>query len=555
MTVFNLLTFPNVCRACLQSVHPDQTIPVDTYRPLLEATVATFLQDISFEMPADLLPFIPDAVCIACLEVMEFFSKYRRKIKHLHEFLSALVRVKLGDEQPLRELFESRTEHLDVLFRDLDLCNITGAGVEDLLDEYDQYAIASMDTAAATQEAEEPMEEQYLIYCSEEESEATQSEPDEWSHRSKGLKIELDTGTAQNDSEVQKLTALADSGTGKQQKAPDSQADKSSSLLRKQFHCEQCPYKTIFTVAYTIHTKKHEQNEGRHGFVCNNPYCLQLFDTAQELKLHKKANPHKQYECEICGAELKHRISLEVHLERHVGITHFQCTYCTSSFHTKTEMQNHIAAIHISEDRAECEQCGAVFTSNKLLKQHIESHNTARNYQCVECKRSFKTQHQLNRHFKVHSDVRYQCEHCEVSYTRRDKLRMHVEKAHKIQTYFVCDICLRSFDNDEALQQHLQRHKFPNNLECGTCLLVSLTEESFAKHTCITYQENYICCGHDFKHHTVYNKHMMRHGIKVNARVKPNARGVLVGQERASKTTEEARSCAFVLPDQPENET
>uniref|UniRef100_A0A182SUG8 C2H2-type domain-containing protein n=1 Tax=Anopheles maculatus TaxID=74869 RepID=A0A182SUG8_9DIPT len=322
---------------------------------------------------------------------------------------------------------------------------------------------------------------------------------------------------------------------------------------RKQFQCEKCPYKTIFTVAYTIHTKKHEQNEGKYGFACNNPYCLQLFDTAQELKLHKRANPHKQYECDICGAELKHRISLEVHLERHVGITHFQCTYCTSSFHTKTEMQNHIAAIHISEDRAECEQCGSVFTSNKLLKQHIESHNTARNYECVECKRAFKTQHHLNRHFKVHSDVRFQCEHCDVSYTRRDKLRMHVEKAHKIQTYFVCDICVRSFDSDEALQQHLSRHKFPNNLECGICLVVCLTEESFNKHTCITYQDNYVCCGHDFKHHTVYNKHMMRHGIKTNARVRPKT-DVLLGEERASKNAKEDRSHAFVLSGQSEKQ-
>uniref|UniRef100_A0A182RMI0 C2H2-type domain-containing protein n=1 Tax=Anopheles funestus TaxID=62324 RepID=A0A182RMI0_ANOFN len=547
MTIFNLLTFPNVCRACLQSIHPDQMMALDTHRPLLEGTISTFLQDISFKLPAATSQFLPTSVCIACLEVMEFFSKYRRKINHLHEFLAALVQVKLGDERPLRDLFESKTDQLEMLFRDLDLCNKIDVGVNDLLAEYDQYVIASMEIMTGL-EQDEPMEKELLVYGSEEENELTHSTTAEQNH----LKIEFES-VEQNDSEGEEFTTMDDDNEEKHAVSKDRSDEKLNSK-RQQFHCEKCPYKTMFTVAHTIHVKKHEQNEGKVGYVCNNSYCLQMFDTPEELKQHKKSNPHKEYVCEICGNVLKHRISLEVHLERHVGITHFQCTYCSSSFHTKTELQNHIAAIHISEDRAECQTCGAVFTSNKLLKQHTDSHVTERNFHCVECKRSFKTQHHLNRHFKaVHTDVRFQCEHCEASYSRRDKLRMHVEKAHQIQTYFVCDICLRSFDNDEALQQHLSRHKYPQHLECGICLIVCLTEKDFKKHSCITYQDNYVCCGHDFKHHTVYNKHMMRHGIKVNARVRPKT-NILIGQERALRTAAESRSTKYYLPS-VENET
>ncbi|XP_052896597.1 zinc finger protein 25-like [Anopheles moucheti] len=534
MTVFNLLTFPNVCRACLQSVHPDQMVTLDTHRPLLEETISTFLQDISFKLPAAVIPFLPTSVCIACLEVMEFFSKYRRKINHLHEFLVALVGVKLGDERPLRDLFESKTEQLEMLFRDLDLCNKIDVGVNDLLAEYNQYVIGAMEVSSE-HEPDESLEQEFSVYDTEVTSEAAKSEP----VRAKRLKIEFESAE-HNDIEGETVS------DENEEASKDTSGQKVKSQ-RKQFQCDQCSYKTMFTIAHTIHMNKHKQNEGKVGYICSNPYCLQLFDTAKELSQHKMSNPHNVYVCEICGNLLKHRISLEVHLERHGGITHFQCKYCTSSFHTKTELQNHIAAMHISDDRAECQICGAVFTSNKLLKQHTNSHVTERNYHCLNCKRSFKTQHHLNRHSKaVHSDVRYECEHCDVSYSRRDKLRMHVEKAHKIQTYFVCDICLRSFNNDEALQEHSTHHKHPQHLECGICLVVCLTEKDFNRHTCITYQDNYICCGHDFKHHLVYNRHMMRHGIKVNARVRPKS-NTLIGIERAQRTAAASRSSKYCL--------
>uniref|UniRef100_A0A182JPZ2 C2H2-type domain-containing protein n=1 Tax=Anopheles christyi TaxID=43041 RepID=A0A182JPZ2_9DIPT len=550
MTVFNLITFPNVCRACLQTVHPEQMMLLDTYRPLLDATIGTFLQDITFPLPENVLPYMPTSMCIACLEVMEFFSKYRRKMKHLHEFLVALARVKLGDEQLLRELFESRTEHLELLFRDLDLCNKTEAGVEDLLQEYGQYMIASMKLDSDFKEVpvtlDEPDTFKELIPLDEESpverfasdhNSAEESETKELITAKQSQKKKRRIIQTRKKSRLRIELELDNDATASDEN-DDGDENEKSNLNQQRYQCEICPYKSYHTVAFTMHVRKHELNEGKVGFVCNNPYCLRMFPTAEELDQHKRSNPHRQYPCVICGNVLKHRISLEVHMERHVGITRFECLYCSSSFHTRTELTNHIAAIHVSEDRAECDQCGAVFTSTKLLKQHQESHNLERNFHCGECGRSFKTQHHLNRHIKaVHTDdARFQCEHCDASYSRRDKLRMHVEKAHAIQTYFVCDICVRSFNTDQALQEHRYHHENPKTLECGTCLMVCLSQASFDRHTCITYQDNYICCGRDFKYHMLYNKHMMSHGIKVNARVKPNT-NLLLGQERAMRAS------------------
>uniref|UniRef100_A0A182PHG0 C2H2-type domain-containing protein n=1 Tax=Anopheles epiroticus TaxID=199890 RepID=A0A182PHG0_9DIPT len=536
-------------------------IALDEHRPLLDATIGTFLEDITFRVPDNVRSLLPSSVCVACLEVMEFFSKYRRKMKHLHEFLIALARVKLGDEMSLRELFENRTEHLELLFRDLGLCNTTEAGVEDLLQEYEQYMIASIkvdcEENAEMATCEEsiavleltPLDEVIPLEESEvlEETFATEEQFDSDYTPIEGIEAKETVPTTQRQKRKRKIIQTRQSSRMTVELELDTQDDNATVSdeqqkdddgvpCRERYQCEICPYKSYHTVAFTLHKKKHEQNIGKSGFVCNNPYCLRMFDTLDELLNHKSSNPHRRYTCEICGNVLKHRVSLEVHMERHVGFTHFQCPYCSSSFHTRTEVKNHLAAIHISEDRAECGECGAVFTSKKLLKQHLESHTEERNFHCKDCERSFKTQHHLNRHIRaVHTEVtRFHCEHCDVSYSRRDKLRMHVEKVHEIQTYFVCDICVRSFDTNEALQEHRHHHEHPQKLECGTCLIVCLTQESFDTHTCITYQDNYVCCGRDFKYHMLYNKHMMSHGIKVNARVKPNT-NLLIGQERAMR--------------------
>uniref|UniRef100_A0A182NM63 C2H2-type domain-containing protein n=1 Tax=Anopheles dirus TaxID=7168 RepID=A0A182NM63_9DIPT len=544
MTVFNLLTFPYVCRACLQSVHPDQMVAIDTHRPQLETTIGTFLQDISFQPPEEIQPFLPSEICITCLEVMEFFSKYRRKMRHLHEFLVALVRVKQGEETSLRQMFEQKTDQLELLFRDLDLCNRTDAGVDDLLDEYHQYTIASMTLDDEQDQPDEPQDDStdtlLLYYGTEEDTEEKESvllEERYVEHRTKKLKIELDAGAG---NEVKDGATSSTPAQHVKKRCEGSERSKFPQIKSecKRLQCDQCSYNTMYGVAYNIHKTKHKENEGKTGHTCSDPYCLQLFETAEELKAHKANNTHKIYLCELCGAKLKQRTALEVHLERHMGITHFQCRYCSSSFHTKTELYNHIAAMHISEDRAECEQCGAMFTSNKLLKQHLESHRTVRNFRCSQCDRLFKTQHQLKRHIvSVHHVVRFQCEHCDVSYSRRDKLRMHVERAHQIQTYFVCEICVRSFDTEDALREHRYHHEHPQQLECGTCLMVCLTQRGFDQHTCLSYQDDYVCCGRDFKYHMLYNKHMMmRHNIKVNARVKPKT-DLLLGQERALRKT------------------
>ncbi|KFB50776.1 AGAP005568-PA-like protein [Anopheles sinensis] len=560
---------------------------LDEQRPVFDGTIGKFLQEITIEVPDTVQPYLPSAICYACLGVLEMHYKYREKMGCLHRFLVALVHVKLGDESQMKQLFHTDLDQLEMLFRDLDICNTDIPRAEDLLEEYDQYAIASMhlegqpdkyeiidEDHTATVKEEECNESDtsvFVVLCNDETESAVSEQLPRDSDLEEDASFSADEQISGLEHEGNAIFSLENKTNGKNQHkeypsgvsesnessnekvgTDDSNGDKdelenlavkrrrNTRATRYQLNskielllCTECSYKTYYAVAFELHLNKHKANEGKTGHLCANPYCMKLFDTKEELKRHKIENTPHSYVCELCGTVLKHRASYDVHLERHVGITHFQCPYCSSTFFTHTETIAHVASMHLSEDREKCPQCGAMFKSRKLLNQHLESHATERNYHCKDCQASFKSQHQLNRHVKtVHQDVRFNCEHCDASYGRRDKLRMHMEKFHQIQSFFVCTICVRSLPTKEALQEHLDRHSNPKDLECGTCLLVCLTPEAFEKHICITYQDDYVCCGRDFKNHFHYNRHMASHGIKVNARVRPDTTVPIGGKAR-----------------------
>uniref|UniRef100_A0AAG5D9P8 C2H2-type domain-containing protein n=1 Tax=Anopheles atroparvus TaxID=41427 RepID=A0AAG5D9P8_ANOAO len=597
MSVFNLLTFPDVCRACLQPQHPDQMVPLDSHRPLLKGDIGTFLQEITFEIPEPVLPYLPTAVCYTCLEMIEFFFKYRKKMSLLHQFQVALGQVKCGDEASLKQLFSTQTEQLEMLFKDLGLSNIPNAQAEDLLGEYEQYMIAAM--PAHHPQADEFVEEiEIKTYDTDDTEEISETvscigdckeNPDAVSIEQSSENNVLEEDPIEEECSLiiepiatskipRKLRSVASfkkripqkrrklvhseqsesineiesDGDVEERQEPSAKERKPRSHLYgpdsvdQLRNCKLCSYKTYYTVVYELHLRKHEANEGKQGYICSHPYCLKLFGTKEELKKHREDNnPHK-YVCDVCGARLKHRPSFDAHMERHVGITHFQCSYCSSTFVTLSEVSAHLAAVHLTEDREKCQVCGALFTTKKHLNQHLQSHSTERNHQCSECAASFKSQHHLHRHVKtVHHVVRYNCEHCHMTYGRRDKLRLHLERVHLIQAYFVCHTCVRSFETEDALQEHLFHHANPKDLECGTCLMVCRSQESFETHLCITYQDNYVCCGRDFKNHLRYNRHMASHGVQINARVRPD-KNLLIGQARTKRDSR--RSAAKQYP-------
>ncbi|XP_053687089.1 zinc finger protein 37-like [Sabethes cyaneus] len=271
------------------------------------------------------------------------------------------------------------------------------------------------------------------------------------------------------------------------------------------------------------------------NYICKVENCQAgSFATRAEMVLHKK-DQHCGNICEICGESFTAPSGLKNHKKRHVGRS-YSCSYCDIILYTKTELNAHIQRRHVKSKEKSCFICGVHFADNRLLARHMEIHTNEKCFKCNLCGITLKCSNHRARHIaEVHLNIRYTCEHCQQSYGRKDKLRNHLEKTHGIQSYFVCDICLVSFETQSRLDVHRNRHNNPKQLECAICLLAFKNLENLNEHLCISYRDNYICCDRDWKNHQQYNKHQMYvHDVRTNVRVRPDP-NKLMGEIRGQR--------------------
>ncbi|XP_058828891.1 zinc finger and BTB domain-containing protein 14-like isoform X2 [Topomyia yanbarensis] len=584
MTIFNLKSFPNVCRLCLQPKSSAEMVTLDSYRPLNGCTISEMLEEISFNVPFELACYMPMEVCERCLDVLEFFFKYKRKLDLIQHFASSLAEVKSGNQRPLRQLFENEEERLHMLFRDLDLCQ-QDVKADDLIGEFSEYDLASTVCIKVEDDNDGEYELAFTAellgegttHCAEQDNDLPsflgefQRTVEEQSVEVKpvALPIESEKPTMQDfEEDLKSEYTVIEGAFDEYEEDNDCDLDNEGtsdgqqpSKKKRQLRLPEeevslqecnldCKFSTTFPSQFEKHLTKMHADE-IEMLTCHRRICSgELFSSVELLRQHKN-DAHSTHICMLCGKVVKHLIALENHLKWHEREREptLQCSLCEEMFRTQTEVEKHAVKVHSARISFDCHECGLGFKHKLLLSQHLLTHSVERNYNCEQCERSFKTANHLRRHIRtVHTEVRYTCDHCQMSYGRRDKLRMHMERAHDIQTYFVCEICCTSFETDDKLQEHKDRHENPNDLDCGICLISCTTADEFNEHLCITYQDDYVCCNRDFRYHSYYNRHMfLTHGINTNARVKPKT-GVLMGKQRAlRKPVERCTKCEQVF--------
>uniref|UniRef100_A0A1Q3F363 Putative c2h2-type zn-finger protein n=1 Tax=Culex tarsalis TaxID=7177 RepID=A0A1Q3F363_CULTA len=311
--------------------------------------------------------------------------------------------------------------------------------------------------------------------------------------------------------------------------------------------CPKCPYTTIFKSNYYSHQLTHLRREHK-TYPCKEPGCTKTCASLRLLQSHRES--HSSVICETCGARLPTTSRLREHIKRFHESDPLPCEYCQQTFKLSTDLRNHIRNIHLSDRVFKCETCGLEFRRKTTLNVHESRHSDVYNFPCQQCDKKFKVKSLLKKHIStVHEEASLQCEHCFKMFHRRTILMDHIEKVHKIQMRFLCDVCVAMFNSQEKLASHRARHDNPKNLECGRCLIVFPTQEQVLDHMCITYREDYFCCGRDWRQHQHYNRHMfLKHDVKINARVKPDL-SLLQGQIRAKrKRFESCSKCEAIFP-------
>ena len=162
-----------------------------------------------------------------------------------------------------------------------------------------------------------------------------------------------------------------------------------------------------------------------------------------------------------------------------------------------------------------CKVCSKVI---KLvsLKSHLASHSPGEQFQCHECKKTFKRQSYLQSHMRNHAkESKYECGLCGRKYKIQSILLEHMRRIHAVENRFLCDICGKLFACHTNFRCHLKTHSGERQIhQCDICGKILTAAGTLKAHMHIhTGAKPYKCsiCGHGFRQKNNLNTHYRIH--------------------------------------------
>lgn len=183
--------------------------------------------------------------------------------------------------------------------------------------------------------------------------------------------------------------------------------------------CEICPQTFTSERLRDLHT---EHVHDSRVFSC--PDCDREFDTRNRLVSHKRTVHEKMFECPICHKTLSRQDKLDYHMRQHNG---FPCTECSTTFQTRKEWREHLVSVHNSTE-GEDNGPGSAATGAAAAGETVKTPRP-KPFRCDLCCASYTTQQKLDVHVRDgHSAEGYSCEHCELKFESKAKLKAHTYK-------------------------------------------------------------------------------------------------------------------------------
>ena len=159
------------------------------------------------------------------------------------------------------------------------------------------------------------------------------------------------------------------------------------------------------------------------------------------------------------------------------------CDICEDTFTTNRALNRHISEIH-DGDNIPCPKCQKGFSRKDRLREHLESAHDIKpdplyhSVECPQCAKKLSTLDNLERHISdVHEGVKpFTCPVCEEDFSRRANLNQHISEVHQGAKPFTCPVCDKDFSRRGNLKQHMSEvHEATKPIPCLDC------QEKFAR--------------------------------------------------------------------------
>ncbi|GIX78045.1 hypothetical protein CDAR_587941 [Caerostris darwini] len=149
---------------------------------------------------------------------------------------------------------------------------------------------------------------------------------------------------------------------------------------------------------------------------CN--VCGSVFLRLDLLIDHCKERKNLPYVCEHCGTAVKYWSEFKKHQLVHSGERLHVCPVCGKAFGLKNHLKNH------AEKPYYCEECKISFKSEEEFERHKLTHQREKPHVCVECRKAFVFNYELKRHMLTHTSIKgYDCKVCGTALNQLSNLK------------------------------------------------------------------------------------------------------------------------------------
>ncbi|XP_075987339.1 uncharacterized protein LOC142983973 isoform X2 [Anticarsia gemmatalis] len=277
------------------------------------------------------------------------------------------------------------------------------------------------------------------------------------------------------------------------------------------YKCTDCIKGFCFKGSYDKHMEKHSRCMG--DYQCD--ICKQRMDSGDKLAQHMRYHLIR-YKCIECGLVRNSRMTIKDHYSAyHAQDQHFSCPHCVKIYRRQVSLRKHISYAHGTESRVQCAYCSRTYANKFVLKQHMMlkhtkeisavevckrcvcpvcgmgfktpsqlrshsiKHSDRRDHYCVECDKSFKSEHILKTHLRTaaihvnYKELPLPCLHCEKRFSNRRDVERHTNRVHLNVRPYTCDKCDKAYVNAWALKDHKryihEGYKRPLQYPCPMC--------------------------------------------------------------------------------------
>ncbi|XP_071507068.1 uncharacterized protein [Diadema antillarum] len=165
----------------------------------------------------------------------------------------------------------------------------------------------------------------------------------------------------------------------------------------------------------------------------------------------------KDYKCQHCDKTFPDEPSLTAHQEVHVVEKLFKCPLCAKGFINKELQERHMAVIHGEEKPFHCRHCSGCFETKSELEVHETAHHISHSELLKENHMDKPGSKNHLQTPEANSGSEHNCQVCSMSFVVKQELEDHW-KRNVDQAVAKCRSCSEKFLSQCELYKHVKTH-------------------------------------------------------------------------------------------------